>query len=149
MSLKVSILESASHEMDDYTPHEKRHHHFHTRKRYSAPALAIAAALGFFVCYLLEATFQTTPLVRSSFSLPQSNRLTAISDLGPAFTRPKDAKVIGLMFYGRAQFVNVLEASGSHQEDIAFVNTTSATSEEIFEKMADGKLFRSVTTKHP
>jgi hypothetical protein len=129
--------------MNDYTPHEKRQQqHFPSRKRYGVPALAIAAAVGFFLCYLLETTFQTTPLVRSSLSLPVSTQVLKVVSSEVALVRPDNVKVIGLMFYGRAQFVNVLEVCETSWCRRSFADETSVICVGTFERMVDGEMSR-------
>jgi len=111
MSLKVSILDAAMpHEMESaYLSQEQRRGSpsLRSRQRYSPFALILVGCAGFFLCYLLEATFATSCLVRSVPSFADSStHLTS-----KALTRPENVKIIGLMFYGRAQFTNILEWS--------------------------------------
>jgi len=107
-SLKVSVLESAP-TLDIDSAFDRRRFRSN-RQRYSPQTLAIAAGLGFLLCYLLESVFQTTPLVRNSLSIPSASSTTfAYPTARHDLVRPQDVKVIGLIFYGRPMFVNVLD----------------------------------------
>jgi hypothetical protein len=108
-SLKVSVMDSAP-TLDLDPSLDRRRFRSNSIRRYNLQTLAIAAGFGFFLCYLLESVFQTTPLVRSSLSIPSTSSIafadpTARHDL----VRPENDKVIGLIFYGRPMFVNVLD----------------------------------------
>jgi len=107
-SLKVSVMESAP-TLDIDSAFDRRRFRSN-RQRYSLQTLAIAAGLGFFLCYLLESVFQTTPLVRSSLSIPTASSTTLADPTARHdLVRPENVKVIGLIFYGRPMFVNVLD----------------------------------------
>jgi len=111
MSLKVSILEAAvPHEMESlYLSQEQRRGSplIRSRQRYSLSALILVGCASFFLCYLLEAAFATTSIVQSNPILPDFGTHSTSKILA----RPENVKIIGLMFYGRAQFTNILEWS--------------------------------------
>lgn len=117
MSLKVSVLESAPYHDMEMEDHDSPRYQPHVRsslrrRRYSFSTLALAALAGFLLCYLLETTFQTTPTVRSSLSLLPAAQLFNLGNTGETLhnlVRPDNVTVIGLIFYGRPMFVNVLD----------------------------------------
>lgn len=75
------------------------------RQRYSLSQLVLVGCLGFLLCYLLEAVLSARYVDRSvPVLLSAGNQMTTKS-----LVRPENVKIIGLVFYGRAQFTNILE----------------------------------------
>jgi len=109
MSLKVSILEAVMpHEMESsHWSQEQRRGSplFRSRQRYTLSALVLVGCAGFFLCLFLEATLATTSIHQNFPFL----RNSSIHSASKALTRPENVQIIGLMFYGRAQFTNILE----------------------------------------
>jgi len=107
-SLKVSVLESTP-TLDIESAFDRRRFRSN-RQRCNYQTLAIAAGFGFLLCYLLESIFQTTPLVRSSLLVPTTSSISLVDPSSRHdLIRPEHVKVIGLIFYGRPMFVNVLD----------------------------------------
>lgn len=149
MSLKVSILDAAMpHEMDStYLSQEQRRGSplLRSRQRHSLFALVLVGCAGFFLCYLLETAFATSCLVPSLPSfLDSSTHLTS-----KILRSPENVKIIGLMFYGRAQFTNVLEWSvvALLARLILINESLIVISETIFVLMADGKIWQHPAQK--
>jgi len=109
MSIKVSILETATvRDMDGpyvFTRQARNAPLLRSRQRYSLSQLILTGCAGFFLYYLLEAAFVSTSIVQSLPPLLDTSVLPPTTVL----TRPENVKIIGLMFYGRAQFTNILE----------------------------------------
>jgi len=141
MSLKVSILDAAMpYEMESaYLSQGQRRGSplLRSRQRHSLFALVLVGCAGFFLCLLLEAAFATSCLVRSlPYSVGPSTHLTS-----NVLMRPENVKIIGLMFYGRAQFTNILEWSVTRVSTrrVVIDGPLIAISKTICAPMADGK----------